>query len=235
MVYLVEDDENVRNLAIYALRHAGIHSEGAANDVGFRELCSKKLPDVVVLDVMLPGTDGIEILRRIRRTPGLSRVPVMMATAKNAELDIVSALDAGADEYITKPYGMMELVSRVRALLRRVGDWSTPADNESALVVGPISVVLSSRLASCEGKELELTMREFDLLAYLMQNAGEVFSRDALLKNVWGWDFSGGSRTVDMHVLTLRQKLGNHADMIETVRGVGYRLVKDADEHPKRD
>lgn len=235
MVYLVEDDENVRNLAIYALRHAGIHSKGAANDVGFRELCSKKLPDVVVLDVMLPGTDGVEILRRIRRTPGLSRVPVMMATAKNAELDIVSTLDAGADEYITKPYGMMELVSRVRALLRRVGDWSTPANNESALVVGPISVVLSSRLASCEGKELELTMREFDLLAYLMQNAGEVFSRDALLKNVWGWDFSGGSRTVDMHVLTLRQKLGNHADMIETVRGVGYRLVKDADEYPKRD
>lgn len=235
MVYLVEDDENVRNLAIYTLRHAGIHSEGAANDVEFRELCSKKLPDVIVLDVMLPGMDGVEILRRVRRTPGLSRVPVMMATAKNAELDIVSALDAGADEYITKPYGMMELVSRVRALLRRVGDWSTPADNESALVVGPISVVLSSRLASCEGKELELTMREFDLLAYLMQNAGEVFSRDALLKNVWGWDFSGGSRTVDMHVLTLRQKLGNHADMIETVRGVGYRLVKDADEYPKRD
>ena len=128
---------------------------------------------------------------------------------------------------------MMELVSRVRALLRRVGDWSTPADNESALAVGPISVVLSSRLASCEGEELELTMREFDLLAYLMQNAGEVFSRDALLKNVWGWDFSGGSRTVDMHVLTLRQKLGNHADMIETVRGVGYRLVKEADEHPR--
>ena len=234
MVYLVEDDENVRNLAIYALRHAGIRSEGAANDVEFRELCSKKLPDVVVLDVMLPGTDGVEILRRIKRTPGLSRVPMMMATAKNAELDIVSALDAGADEYITKPYGMMEPVSRVRALLRRVGDWSTPADNESALVVGPISVVLSSRLASCEGKELELTMREFDLLAYLMQSAGEVFLRDALLKNVWDWDFSGGSRTVDMYVLTLRQKLGNHADMIETVRGVGYRLVKDADEHLKR-
>lgn len=224
MVYLVEDDENIRNLAVYALRQAGIAARGFANGVQFHEACAEHAPDVVLLDIMLPGSDGVEILKRIRKTPGISKVPVMMATAKNSELDIVSALDAGADEYITKPYGMMELVSRVRALLRRAPEWSEDAGEDAPIVAGPLSVSIAKREVLCAGEQLALTMREFDLLAYLAQNAGDVVSRDTLLRNVWGWDFTGGSRTVDMHVLTLRQKLGDYADAIETIRGVGYRL-----------
>lgn len=225
MIYFVEDEQAVRELALYALTRAGIEVEGVADDTEFRAACARRLPDAVVLDIMLPGTDGVEMLKRIRQTPGLARVPVMMATAKNAELDIVTALDAGADEYITKPYGMMELVSRVRALLRRANEWSTPVGHAGdALVVGPLRISPARREATCEGNRLSLTMREFDLLLCFVQNAGVVLSRDSLLQNVWGWDFGGGSRTVDMHVLTLRQKLGSHADLIETIRGVGYRL-----------
>ncbi len=224
MVYLVEDDENIRNLAVYALRQSGIASRGFANDIEFWKACADKAPDIVLLDIMLPGADGVTILKRLRKTPGMSRIPVMMATAKGSELDIVSALDAGADEYITKPYGMMELVSRVRALLRRVPEWSGGSSGEDLLEVGPISISLTKREASCAGELLSLTMREFDLLAYLVQNAGDVVSRDVLMRDVWGWDFAGGSRTVDGHVLSLRQKLGDHAEAIETVRGVGYRL-----------
>ncbi|HIR01927.1 MAG TPA: response regulator transcription factor [Candidatus Aveggerthella stercoripullorum] len=227
MIYYVEDDKNVRELAVYALSHAGIEVEGLADDEEFRAACARRRPDVVVLDIMLPGTDGLEILRRIRQTPGLSRVPVMMVTAKSTELDIVTALDEGADEYLTKPYGMMEMVSRVRALLRRASDWGAEPTDDGAIAVGPLSVCLERREATCGSEPLSLTAREFDLLAYFMQSPGTVFSREDLLRQVWGWSFGGGSRTVDAHVLTLRQKLGDHADMIETVRGVGYRLREE--------
>lgn len=226
MIYYVEDDKNVRELAVYALAHAGIEVEGIADDEEFRAACARRRPDVVVLDIMLPGVDGLAILKRIRQTPGLSRVPVMMVTAKSTELDIVTALDCGADEYLTKPYGMMEMVSRVRALLRRAQEWGAEPD-DGVISVGPLSVSLGAREASCDGEPLSLTVREFDLLAYLMQNPGTVFSREELLQQVWGWNFGGGSRTVDAHVLTLRQKLGGHADMLETVRGVGYRLKEE--------
>lgn len=226
MIYYVEDDKNVRELAVYALAHAGIEVEGIANDEEFRAACTRRRPDVVVLDIMLPGVDGLEILKRIRQTPGLSRVPVMMVTAKSTELDIVTALDGGADEYLTKPYGMMEMVSRVRALLRRASEWGAEPDG-GVIAVGVLSMSLERREAVCDGEPLSLTAREFDLLAYLMQSPGTVFSREDLLQQVWGWNFSGGSRTVDAHVLTLRQKLGGHADMVETVRGVGYRLKEE--------
>ena len=226
MIYYVEDDENIRQLVLYALSQSGIEAQGQGDDAEFRAACAVRVPDVVVLDIMLPGTDGLEILKRIRQTPGkLSRVPVMMVTAKNSELDVVRALDAGADEYITKPFGMMEMVSRVRAMLRRAPDWANPAA-QTQLTVGALTLSADARTLDVDGQQVELTMREFDLIAYLMQHAGNVLSRDTLMQNVWGWDFSGGSRTVDMHVLTLRQKLGKHADMIETVRGVGYRLVE---------
>lgn len=226
MIYYVEDDENIRQLVLYALSQSGIEAQGQGDDAEFRAACAVRTPDVVVLDIMLPGTDGLEILKRIRQTPGkLSRVPVMMVTAKNSELDVVRALDAGADEYITKPFGMMEMVSRVRAMLRRAPDWANPAA-QAQLTVGALTLSADARTLDVDGQQVELTMREFDLIAYLMQHAGNVLSRDTLMQNVWGWDFSGGSRTVDMHVLTLRQKLGKHADMIETVRGVGYRLVE---------
>ena len=225
MIYYVEDDKNVRDLAVYALSHAGIEVEGLPDGEALRAACARRRPDVVVLDIMLPGADGLEILKRIRQTPGLSRVPVMMVTAKSSELDIVTALDSGADEYLTKPYGMMEMVSRVRALLRRATDWGAES-TEHGIVVGSLSLSLEKREASCDGDPLSLTAREFDLLAFLMQSPGTVFSREELLAQVWGWDFGGGSRTVDAHVLTLRQKLGDRADMLETVRGVGYRLTR---------
>lgn len=227
MVYYVEDDKNIRELTLYALAKAGIEAEGMSDDVEFRAACARRLPDVVILDIMLPGTGGLEILRRVRKTPGIARVPIMMVTAKDSELDIVTALDNGADEYLTKPYGMMELVSRVRALLRRAPEWNAVSP-EQRLVVGPLAISLDRREATCDGEPLLLTAREFDLLVYLMKNPGVAFSRETLLQNVWGWDFGGGSRTVDMHVLTLRQKLGSHADLVETVRGVGYRLLKKA-------
>lgn len=227
MIYYVEDDKNVRELALYALARAGIEAEGMADDVEFRAACARRLPDVVILDIMLPGADGLEILRRVRSTPGLSRVPIMMVTAKDSELDIVTALDNGADEYLTKPHGMMELVSRARALLRRAPEWN-PASSERRLEVGPLSASVERREATCDGEPLPLTSREFDLLVYLMENPDVVFSRETILQHVWGWDFGGGSRTVDMHVLTLRQKLGDRADLIETVRGVGYRLIGKA-------
>lgn len=224
MIYYVEDDKNIRELTLYALARAGIEAEGMSDDVEFRAACARRLPDVVILDIMLPGTDGLDILRRVRRTPGLARVPIMMVTAKDSELDIVTALDNGADEYLTKPYGMMELVSRARALLRRAPEWN-PAQAERRLEVGPLSASVDRREATCAGEPLSLTAREFDLLVYLMENPDVAFSRETLLQHVWGWDFGGGSRTVDMHVLTLRQKLGDYADLIETVRGVGYRLL----------
>lgn len=222
LVYYVEDDTNIRELTIYALRQAGIESEGFSDDAEFRVACAKRTPDAVLLDIMLPDTDGLQILKRIRRTPGLENVPVMMLTAKDTELDTVRALDNGADDYLAKPFGMMELVSRVRALLRRAGRSSTGEKNE-VLSLGPLTLWPKRREVTLEGVELSLTQREFDLLEFLMRSPGEVFSREELLQRVWGWDFDGGSRTVDVHVQQLRAKLGEHSDLIETVRGVGYR------------
>lgn len=223
MVYYVEDDDNLRDLTVYALTQAGIKAEGLRDDAEFRAACERQAPDAVLLDIMLPGTDGLKILGRIRATPGLSKVPVMMLTAKDTELDTVRALDSGADDYLAKPFGMMEMVSRVRVLLRR--SQATGAERASqVLSVGPVELWPSRREATLDGEELQLTMREFDLLEFLMRSPGEVFSREVLLQRVWGWDFDGGSRTVDVHVQQIRAKLGEHADLIETVRGVGYRM-----------
>jgi len=223
MVYYVEDDDNIRELTVYALTQAGIEAKGLRDDVEFRAACERRVPDAILLDIMLPGTDGLQILHRIRHTPNLCKIPVMMLTAKDTELDTVRALDDGADDYLAKPFGMMEMVSRVRALLRR--SRIEPPDTEpSVLMVGPVELWPSRREATVDGRELTLTMREFDLLEFLMRTPGEVFSREVLLQRVWGWDFDGGSRTVDVHVQQLRSKLGVHSDLIETVRGVGYRL-----------
>ena len=208
---------------MYALTQAGIEAKGLRDDVEFRAACERRVPDAILLDIMLPGTDGLQILHRIRHTPNLCKIPVMMLTAKDTELDTVRALDDGADDYLAKPFGMMEMVSRVRALLRR--SRIEPPDTEpSVLMVGPVELWPSRREATVDGRELTLTMREFDLLEFLMRTPGEVFSREVLLQRVWGWDFDGGSRTVDVHVQQLRSKLGVHSDLIETVRGVGYRL-----------
>ena len=223
LVYYVEDDKNIRELTVYALGQGGIDARGCANDAEFRRACAERTPDAVLLDIMLPDADGLDILARVRQTPGLSDVPVMMLTAKDTELDKVRALDSGADDYLSKPYGMMEMVSRTRALLRRAG--REGAHEEAAcLSVGDVCVWPDRREATVGGVELSLTMREFDLLEFLMRSPGVVFSRETLLQRVWGWDFDGGSRTIDVHVQQIRAKLGDSSDLIETVRGVGYRV-----------
>jgi two-component system alkaline phosphatase synthesis response regulator PhoP len=223
VVYYVEDDKNLRELTVYALKQTGIDAFGCDSDVEFRRACAEHTPDAVLLDIMLPDADGYEILSRIRQTPGLSHVPIMMLSARDAELDKVRALDGGADDYLSKPFGMMEMVSRTRALLRRAGRDERYEEVEE-LHVGPVTLWPERREATLEGEELKLTMREFDLLCFLMRSPGVVFSRETLLQRVWGWDFDGGSRTVDVHVRQLRAKLGASSGLIETVRGVGYRM-----------
>ena len=223
MIYYVEDDDNIRGLTLYALRQQGIEAEGFSCDSEFKAAVARRVPDAVLLDIMLPDTDGLEIMHRLRSDQETATVPIMMLTAKDAELDKVMALDGGADDYLTKPFSLMELTSRCRALLRRGGMSNAPVVD--ALSIDGIVLSPSHRTVSVDGREIKLTLREFDLLEYLMRKPGVVFSREALLQSVWGWDFDGGSRTVDVHVQTLRQKLGDHADRIETVRGVGYRLA----------
>lgn len=222
MIYYVEDDDNIRGLTLYALKQQGIEAEGFSCDSEFKAAVARRVPDAVLLDIMLPDTDGLEIMRRLRADSETATVPIMMLTAKDTELDKVVALDGGADDYLTKPFSLMELTSRCRALLRRGGMTKEVSDTLSSQ---GITLSPSRREVAVDGNEIKLTLREFDLLEYLMRKPGIVFSREALLQSVWGWDFDGGSRTVDVHVQTLRQKLGDHASCIETVRGVGYRFA----------
>ena len=222
MIYYVEDDDNIRGLTLYALKQQGIEAEGFSCDSEFKAAVARRVPDAVLLDIMLPDTDGLEIMRRLRADSETATVPIMMLTAKDTELDKVVALDGGADDYLTKPFSLMELTSRCRALLRRGGMTKKVSDTLSSQ---GITLSPSRREVAVDGNEIKLTLREFDLLEYLMRKPGIVFSREALLQSVWGWDFDGGSRTGDVHVQTLRQKLGDHASCIETVRGVGYRFA----------
>lgn len=224
MIYYVEDDTNIRDLTVYALKQAGFESAGFAAAGEFFAACKERLPELVLLDIMLPEIDGLEILHMLREDPTTKHLPVMMLTAKGTEFDTVCGLDAGADDYLAKPFGMMELVSRVNALMRRASAPAMVPDDD--LVCGPIEVCVSAHTIKVNGELVVLTLKEFDLLHTLMKNAGHVLSRRQLLEDVWGMTYVGETRTVDVHIQTLRQKLAavcKGADsLIRTVRGVGY-------------
>ncbi|MBC2889949.1 response regulator transcription factor [Gordonibacter massiliensis (ex Traore et al. 2017)] len=224
MIYYVEDDTNIRDLTVYALKQAGFEAAGFPAAGEFFAACKRRLPELVLLDIMLPEVDGLEILHLLREDPATKHLPVMMLTAKGTEFDTVSGLDAGADDYLAKPFGMMELVSRVNALMRRAAAPAVAADDEFSC--GPVSLTVSSHDVTVDGEPVTLTLKEFDLLRTLMQNEGHVLSRRQLLEDVWGMTYVGETRTVDVHIQTLRQKLaaaGAGSDAyIQTVRGVGY-------------
>ena len=232
MIYYVEDETNIRELTVYALRQAGFNAKGFAVAHEFFAACRTHLPELVLLDIMLPEMDGMEILKIMREDATMKNIPVMMLTAKGTEYDKVYGLDAGADDYLAEPFGMMELVSRVNALLRRAAAPAVSGDSE--LTCGPIKLASSSHTASVDGVPLTLTLKEFDLLRTLMQNAGHVLSRAQLLEAVWGISYAGETRTVDVHIQTLRQKLAAASegadDKIQTVRGVGYCMKSDTEK-----
>ena len=221
LIYIVEDDQNIREIESFALKNSGytIMDFECAKD--FYHQLAEKVPDCILLDIMLPDEDGLEILKKIRSIPDTRKVPIMMITAKTTELDKVKGLDLGADDYVAKPFGMMELVSRVRALLRRTA--ATPEKVRKFYQIGLVSVDVEKHEVLVDGNPVTLTYKEFELLCYLMENEGIVLSRDRLLSKIWGYDFDGETRTVDVHIRTLRQKLGIGGSIIETIRGVGYK------------
>lgn len=224
MIYLVEDDDSIRELVLYTLHTTGFEAEGFRNAADFWQALEKELPQLVLLDIMLPDEDGLHILKRLRAGAETADLPVMMLTAKSSEYDRVVGLDSGADDYMPKPFGMMELVSRVRALLRRA---AKPAAEDKLFTAGPLAVDVKRRAVTIDGEPVILTYKEFELLCYLLENRGVVLSRDQILTKIWDYNYSGETRTVDVHIRTLRQKLGDAGALIETVRGVGYRLAQD--------
>ncbi|NLY09516.1 MAG: response regulator transcription factor [Tissierellia bacterium] len=224
MIYCVEDDDSVREIEVYTLESTGFEAWGFSDGKSFFEALDEQLPKLVILDIMLPNEDGIEILKKIRQNPDTKKVPVIMATAKGMEFDKVQALDKGADDYLVKPFGMMEMVSRVRAVLRRCGEVESTS---FTLSIGTIVLDPREFSVTVEGVPVELTLKEFELLQTLMKSPKIVFTRSRLLDEIWNYDYSGETRTVDMHIKTLRQKLGDAGELIETVRGVGYRLGVD--------
>lgn len=224
MIYLVEDDDSIRELVLYTLHTTGFEAEGFRNAAVFWQALEKELPQLVLLDIMLPDEDGLHILKRLRAGAETADLPVMMLTAKSSEYDRVVGLDSGADDYMPKPFGMMELVSRVRALLRRA---AKPAAEDKLFTAGSLAVDVKRRAVTVDGEPVTLTYKEFELLCYLLENRGVVLSRDQILTKIWDYNYSGETRTVDVHIRTLRQKLGDAGALIETVRGVGYRLAQD--------
>ena len=220
VIYIVEDDKNISEIESYALKNSGYQVDSFENAKTFWSRCQERKPDLVLLDVMLPDSDGIEVLKKIRRNPDLKRVPVIMVTAKSSDIDKVKGLDNGADDYITKPFGIMELISRVKALLRRMNQ----DEEEKQLEFQNIVLDCEKRQVMLDGQLCELTYKEFELLKLFLQNAGIVMTRENIMEKVWGIDFEGESRTLDMHIKTLRQKLGDAGKHIKTVRNVGYRI-----------
>jgi two-component system alkaline phosphatase synthesis response regulator PhoP len=226
LIYYVEDDQNIRDLACYALEQSGFETVGFPDAAGFIPICEKRMPDLLLLDIMLPGTDGLTLLREVRANVRLCDLPIMMITARATELDLVCGLEAGADDYLAKPFGMMELVSRVNALLRMAARGRDRSEREggNAFVCGALTLEEPQHRVLADGREVDLTAKEFALLRTLMGQPERVFTRGQLLERVWGYEYGEGTRTVDVHIQTLRQKLGEAGAQIGTVRGVGYRL-----------
>ena len=220
MIYLVEDDNAIRELVTYTLNNSALEAVGFGHPRDFWKAMEKCLPDLIMLDIMLPEEDGLHILKTLRSDPKTAQIPVMMLTAKGTEYDKVLGLDAGADDYVPKPFGMMELLARVRALLRR----TAPRQAADEYRVGHLTLSVSRHQVRVEDVPISLTLKEYELLKALMENRGIVLTRDRLLNQIWGYAFDGESRTVDVHIRTLRQKLGSAADLIETIRGVGYKI-----------
>ena len=221
MIYFVEDDNSIRKLVLYSLTSAGLEAEGFAHPNEFWAAMNRQIPQVVLLDIMLPEEDGISILKKLRSDSRTRRIQVILLTAKGSEYDKVVGLDAGADDYVSKPFGMMELMARVRSALRRAGqDAAAPP----TYTLGPLMVDPGRHLVQVNGENVALTLKEFQVLCLLLEHRDTVFTRDQLLNAIWGYDFDGASRTVDVHIRTLRQKLGEAGSCIQTIRGIGYKI-----------
>lgn len=220
MIFCVEDDGNIRDLVVYTLNTTGLEAKGFENGKAFWKGLEEEKPELILLDIMLPGEDGMKILHKLKESSKTREIPVIMLTAKTTEYDKVMGLDAGADDYISKPFGMMELVSRIKAVLRR----TQKKDGGQILRLKNLQMDVKKHEVHVDEKLVVLTLKEFELLRRMMENQGIVLTRDHLLAEIWGYDFDGETRTVDVHVRTLRQKLGTAGELIETVRGVGYRV-----------
>ena len=220
MIWCVEDDASIRDIELYTLQQTGYEARGFEDGAALWKQLAQEKPDLIILDVMLPGEDGVEILRKLRASADTGRLPVIMATAKGTEYDKVQSLDLGADDYLVKPFGMMEMVSRVKAVLRRSQEFGV----KHLLQIGGLSINLDEHIVKADDRKIILTYKEYELLRLFLSNPGIAFTREKLFDEVWGSEYVGESRTVDMHIRTLRQKIGPYGQMIQTVRGVGYRL-----------
>ena len=221
MIYCVEDDNAIRDLMLYTLGASGFQAKGFPDSTFFWQAMTEEKPELILLDIMLPGEDGITVLKRLRAASATSNIPIIMATAKGSEFDKVIGLDTGADDYLVKPFGMMEMVARIKAVMRR-----TAPKTDQVLTCGDIVLDEVRHIVTVDGKQVVLTLKEYELLKLLMENAGQVFTRDILLSRIWGQDYLGETRTVDVHIGTLRTKLAKGGEKIETVRGVGYKMVE---------
>lgn len=222
MILCVEDEQNICELEVYTLQSVGFEARGCRNSKELFAELETAVPELILLDIMLPDEDGLSILKKLRADKRYAHIPVIMATAKGTEFDKVKGLDAGADDYIAKPFGMMEMVSRIKAVLRRCG---VNKASEDIISVGNLRVNTSEHTVTVDDENVILTLKEYELLKKFLTNPGIVFTRDKLLNDIWGYEFSGETRTVDVHIRTLRQKLGTAGELIETIRGVGYRMA----------
>ena len=221
MIFCIEDDAGIREIEVYTLRSTGFEAEGLADGAALAAALKETQPELLLLDVMLPGQDGVAILKKLRENPSTRTLPVIMATARGTEYDKIVGLDLGADDYLVKPFGMMEMVARVKAVLRRT---ASAKEKSPLLSVGGLLMNTAEHTVAVNGSRVPLTLKEYELLELFLTHPGMVFTRDQLLTDLWGTDYDGETRTVDVHIRTLRQKLGDSADLIETVRGVGYRM-----------